>query len=74
MGYLLQLLGVPLFLIGGLMAVNGILSIWYGADRSSTFIDLVWGGIGLLVFLLGIAFLRAGRRKLKQDAIPARRR
>jgi hypothetical protein len=67
MGYFLQLLGVPFFLVGLFMVANGLLSFWYAADRSATFIDAVWGIVGLLVLLLGIAFLREGRRKLRQS-------
>ena len=77
-GYLLQLVGAPLLVIGLFSIVGG--AAWFFLDEggASKLLALAWAGPGLLATLAGVLFLRAGRRKLREagdlGAAPLRRR
>jgi len=73
-GYLLQLIGAPLLVIG-LFSIVGSAAWFFGGDddTASKLLALAWAGPGLLAMIVGFLFLRAGRRKLRESGdLPAK--
>jgi hypothetical protein len=73
MGYLLQLIGAPLLVVGLFSIVGGVAWFFLGGDGASKLIALAWAGPGLLALIAGFMFLREGRRKLRESGDLKRR-
>lgn len=72
MGYLLQLVGAPLLVIGLFSIVGGAAWFFLEEGGASKLLALAWAGPGLLAVIVGVLFLRAGRRKLRESGdLPA---
>lgn len=69
MGYLLQLIGAFLMVAAFVGLLGGAAWIFLGeGDTASRLVGLAWVLPGLASLVGGIAFLRAGRRRLAADA------
>jgi hypothetical protein len=67
MGYLLQLIGALLIVAAFVGLLGGAAWLFLGdGDTPSRLLGLAWGLPGLLSLLAGIAFLRAGRKRLAE--------
>jgi hypothetical protein len=66
-GYLLQLVGAPLLVIGLFSIVGGAAWFFLEEGGAAKLLALAWAGPGLLTMIAGFAFLRAGRRKLRES-------